>query len=69
MNVYTIRGFTGHWPVGTSAVVVAEDRDAAKSTLEAELARIGLSQEIRRDDFEIVCPLIQSAIILNDGEY
>lgn len=69
MNVYTITGFTGHWPVGTSAVVVAEDRDAAKVALEDELRRVGLSQKISRDEFQILCPLVQSVVILNDGEY
>lgn len=69
MNVYTITGFRGHWPVGTSAVIVAPDRHQAKHLLEAALARAGLSQTIREDDFKLLETEVMRAEILQDGDY
>jgi hypothetical protein len=45
MLIFTSRGFAGHWPVGTAAVVVAPDAAEAKRLLEEHLAGVGLPQE------------------------
>lgn len=69
MRVFHITGFTGRWPVGTSAVVVAENLDQAKFILEAKLVSLGLKQTINRADIcelDTTCP---HAVILQDGDY
>lgn len=69
MGVYTIIGFTGHWPVGTSAVVVARDAKHAAGVLEDALERCGLPQKIRAQDFRLVETEVAGALILQDGDY
>lgn len=39
MNVYTIKGFQGHYPVGTAAIVVAESKERALVLLNEELTK------------------------------
>ena len=69
MKVYTHNSFTGHWPVGTAAVVVAEDRDMAVTLLEGKLKDIGLPQKINRDDLMVISIAHPVAVILRDGDY
>ena len=69
MNVYTCTSFTGHWPVGTSAVVVATDSVAAAHALAVALANEGLAQPIEPSEMKIVDPTHQSVRILCDGNY
>ncbi len=66
MNVYTCKGFTGHYPVGTSAVVIANDENDAKTLLERKLAEIGLPQEVEVTEID---KRWSQVIILNDGNY
>jgi len=69
MKVYTCWGFTGHWPVGTSAVVVAGNTKDAVKLLEDRLAEIGLPQRIDPKSL-VELDLTQPACtIINDGEY
>lgn len=42
MRVWTCTNFDGYWPVGTSAVVIAENEEVALYWLVKELKRIGL---------------------------
>lgn len=42
MKVFTCTGFQGHYPVGTSAVVVAETAEAAALALREALQQEGL---------------------------
>lgn len=69
MKVYAYTGFRGHWPVGTSAVVVAEDRDMATVLLETKLKEIGLPQTLDRQAFMVVSIVSPVAVILQDGDY
>lgn len=39
MKVYTITGFEGHWPVGTSAIIVAKDRGTRATAAERKSCR------------------------------
>lgn len=69
MPVFTRVNFDGHWPVGTSAVVVADTKADAARALEQELSRIGLAQPITPESMEYVPteePLVR---ILDDGDY
>lgn len=46
MKVFHNTEFTGHWPVGTAALVVAENAATAAVLLRDELAKQGLDQEV-----------------------
>ena len=68
MNVYTCNSFEGYYPVGTSAVVVANNVAEARQTLALELESIGLPQS---DPLEMVRVGLSSkkVIVLQDGNY
>lgn len=66
LSIFTCN-FTGHWPVGACAVVVAPNLAAAKSALGAELAGRGLA--LRDDDEWVEVPMVAGVRVLLDGEY
>jgi len=74
MRVYTITNFTGHYPVGVSAVVFAKNEGEAAIVLMSELKRIEAPpqkpSEWRFDDtgYKTNCKKPE-AIILQDGNY
>jgi hypothetical protein len=70
MKVFTHKKFTGHYPVGCAAVVVAETTLQAKYLLEAEIIKAGLvPQAINESDFNEIDPSKPSATVLLDGNY
>jgi hypothetical protein len=69
MKVWTCVGFTGYWPVGTAAVVVAKDREQAKALLEVALRGKGLEQEIPLEDIRELDVSTVGCWILLDGNY
>lgn len=69
MNVYTITGFKGHWPVGTAAVVVAQTAAMAAQALEEALRQQGLHQMVDPAKMERLSTYAPSIRILNDGNY
>lgn len=69
MQIYTCTKFKGHWPVGVAAVVVAKTRSMACYLLEQELEKAGLKQSLSMDDMKPLSKAVQSAVILNDGDY
>lgn len=69
MNTYTCTSFTGHFPVGTAAVVVARSRIEAAHALEKALATQGLPQTIDPKTMLIVDPHHQNVRVLLDGNY
>lgn len=69
MKVFTCTNFSGHWAVGSSAVIVAENVETARKLLEQRLVTIGLPQTIRFDQLEEVDLSTEAAIILQDGNY
>ena len=68
-NVYINTQFTGHYPVGTAAVVVAGDRFQAADMLNTELAMRGLKPDVKSVDMVKVNTERLSAHILCDGNY
>ena len=66
LKVYYNTDFEGMWPVGTSAVVVAESAEQAESLLTDKLAAIGLAYRGTMTEIDITVP---NAIILQDGDY
>lgn len=69
MRVYRNNNFKGHWPVGTSAIVVATSADQAVVLLEQELAIHDLQQEINVEDMVEIPTHTAYVEILQDGEY
>lgn len=67
MKVWTVK-FTGHYPVGACAVVVAPTLAQAIEILTADLAYRGLKQDHILDFVPLDLTVTQSTVIL-DGEY
>ena len=68
MNTYTV-SFTGHYPVGACAVVVAKDRGHAKRLLNQLLQQKGLKPVEDSKDVKPLRTDVANATILNDGNY
>lgn len=66
LKVYYNTDFEGLWPVGVSAVVVAESEMQAIELLTEELQKRGLAY---RGTMQEIDTTIASAIILQDGDY
>lgn len=69
MNVYTCTEFTGFWPVGAAAVVVAPDSSTAADMLNAELRKISLPGDAKTKDMQEVPTSAPLVCILLDGNY
>lgn len=73
MKVFTCVSFKGHYPVGTAAVIVANDAEDAAMLLCGNLAAIGLIQPDGRwptaDDMVEVNTSKVGVQVLNDGNY
>lgn len=69
MNVYWNDTFTGHWPVGTCAIVVARGQADAASQLEKQLDAHGLKQTITRDSMKLLDSDVRHVVIVSDGNY
>lgn len=69
MNIYTCKTFKGHWPVGTSAVIVADNLDEAYTLLSKKLLLIGLEPATEDDEFETLDTTKKHCVILQDGNY
>ena len=68
MHVYTCTDFTGHWPVGTAAVIVAPDLDTAYALMARELK----ARFMKQDDVYTLQEVnldVPGVDILRDGEY
>lgn len=69
MKVYFCKGFTGFWPTGTSAVIVAENPEDGAKLLERQLDEIGLGQRIDPESMKELDLTKVGATVLNDGNY
>lgn len=69
MDIFTHTRFTGHWPVGVAAVVVATSAQQALEILNAELGKLDLPADAKIEDLQCVDVHSARAIILNDGDY
>ena len=66
MKVFVSYDFTGHWPVGAAAVILADDDVQAKFYLRQALKACGLGEQTDFTVAELVAP---GAHILHDGNY
>lgn len=69
LSVWTCTGFTGRWPVGTAAVVVAHTAEEAAELLSLELGTRGLAQDVRPNDLVLLPLDMHAARVLCDGDY
>lgn len=66
MRTFYSSNFTGRYPVGTAAIVVAETKAEAAALLEAELSKRGLRFD---GTLQEVVPAMPQVLILLDGDY
>jgi len=69
LRVFTCTEFTGHYPVGTSAVVFARGPRTAARMLNKKLQEIGLPGGVTFDKMKLQVHNEPHAIILQDGNY
>ena len=69
MKVFVNTTFTGHWPVGCSAAVVADSAVHAAIQLQKELENRGLNQSITEESMTEIKLFPPQVIILQDGNY
>lgn len=68
MKIWTNNRFEGHYPVGTAAVVIAEDAESAAEYLTPLLVEQGLPAAIASDMEQM--PFIDGQVsILANGDY
>jgi hypothetical protein len=68
MNVYVCTDFEGHYPVGVSAIVIADSSANARFMLANKLRSIGLPQSDALNLRKVLIDMPQ-VIILQDGNY
>lgn len=68
-RVYTNNEFTGHYPVGTAAVVVSSSQEEAAGLLNALLKVHGLPGDAKIEDMREIGLKHPDARILCDGNY
>lgn len=69
MKVWTNTEFTGRYPVGTAAVVVAATAEDAARFLNSALAERGLGSSAKAEQFVRLITSKEAVVILNDGNY
>jgi hypothetical protein len=69
MKAFAHVQFTGFYPAGTAAVVVADNADEAAQLLSESLKSIHLGQDIKADEFVEIDLTQHNAMILRDGDY
>lgn len=66
LSVFYSDDFTGHWPVGTAAIVVARDETEAIELMDRKLREVGLVFDGTMRKLDTETPTV---LILRDGEY
>ena len=69
MKVFTNKTFDGFYPVGSAAVVIADNKEEAAGRLSHQLNHMGMLQSINPDDMIEVNVDSAKVIILCDGNY
>ena len=71
LNAYSCDCFEGHYPVGVSAVIIAETAEQAATLLNESLARNHLPQEkpVKVEDITLLPMYVPTVYIINDGNY
>jgi|GEM_PF-2309499 len=69
MKIYKCTNFTGFYPVGVAAVVVAECASAAEHLLNVALQAVGLPGDAQIDEDSAIDPTVPGIVMLRNGEY
>jgi hypothetical protein len=69
LGVFVCNQFTGHYPVGTAAVVVAKDQAHAAEILNQQLRLQGLPGDADANMMALVMQKSPQVVILCDGNY
>jgi len=69
LSVWINASFEGHYPIGVAAVVVAESPERASILLNEELVKEGLKPTATADQFSLVIPSEEAALIICNGNY
>lgn len=69
MYVWTTTDFVGHYPVGTSAVVVAKTEEKARFLLACALEKSSIPQDTVDLELTKVHLDVEYCVILQDGDY
>ena len=69
LRVWTNGVFEGHYPVGTAAVVVAENQEKAGEALSLALCKMGLGSLVAVDSMIELELGVEQVRILCDGNY
>lgn len=69
MKVFTNNLFEGFYPVGTAAVVIAEDKQDAARLLSNALSDTLLCPDVNAGDMIEIDTTEESCVILCDGSY
>ncbi|WP_250477378.1 hypothetical protein [Caballeronia sp. INML1] len=69
MKIYKCTNFTGFYPVGVAAVVVAECASAAEHLLNVALQAVGLPGDAEIDEDSAINPTAPGIGMLRNGEY
>lgn len=70
IKIFTNTTFTGHWGVGTSAVVIAHSAHEAANLLNERLSGMGLPGDAKVEDMDEILDLKSPGVfILQDGNY
>lgn len=69
MRVFVSTDFEGHWPVGTSAIVVAPNKNSAVSLLSKAIRAAGLPGDPKQFTVREIKLDTAKAEVLQDGNY
>ena len=69
MKVFTNNKFDGYYPVGTAAVVIAEDKQDAARLLSNALSDALLCPDVKAGDMIEINATEELCVILCDGNY
>lgn len=69
MKVFTNNTFTGYFPVGGAAVVVADSSQEAVDYLNEKLVSMGLEGDVKQEDMIELDTSSEDVVILLDGNY
>ncbi len=69
MRIYKCTNFTGFYPVGVAAVVVAECASAAEHLLNVALQAVGLPGDAHISEDDAINAAVPGIVMLRNGEY
>ncbi|AQG98332.1 hypothetical protein A9R05_05470 [Burkholderia sp. KK1] len=69
MRIYKCTNFTGFYPVGVAAVIVAECASAAEHLLNVALQAVGLPGDAQISEDDAINSDVPGIVMLRNGDY